>query len=101
MLFLVLLDYLRPLAEVDAHLPAHREFLERHYTAGHFLMSGRKEPRTGGVILARGSSREEVARWLAEDPFSRAGVAAYQIIAWHPVLAAPEVPAAWLEGISP
>lgn len=92
MLYLILLTYQRPLADVDAHLDAHRAYLHRHYDAGHFLLSGRKAPRTGGVILARADSPEAVARWIAEDPFAQAGVAAYDVVAWTPTLAAPGWP---------
>lgn len=93
MLYLILLTYQRPLSEVDALLPAHRAFLERHYRAGHFLLSGRQEPRTGGVILARAESSDDVSAWIAEDPFQQAGLASYQVIAWSPGLRAAEVPA--------
>ena len=96
MLYLILLDYLRPLAEVEAHLAAHREYLSRHYAAGHFLLSGRREPRTGGVILARAESLADVARWVDEDPFKQAGIAAHEIIAWAPGLRASEVPVQWV-----
>lgn len=91
MLFLVLIDYLRPLPEVDLHMEEHRAFLSRHYAAGHFLLSGKKAPRTGGVILARANSLEEVAQWISEDPFRQAGVASYEIIAWEPTMAAQEM----------
>lgn len=91
MLFLVLLDYRRPLAEVDAHLEAHRAFLERHYAAGHFLLSGRKTPRTGGVILARASSPQTLWQWLAEDPFFQARLADYQLVAWEPAMVARDL----------
>ncbi len=92
MLFLVLLDYLRPLPEVDLHMDEHRAFLSRHYAAGHFLLSGRKAPRTGGVILARANSLDEIAHWISEDPFRQAGVASYEIIAWEPTMAAQGMP---------
>ncbi|HEV2538703.1 MAG TPA: YciI family protein [Frateuria sp.] len=88
MLYLILLDYLRPLDEIDRHMERHREFLARHYEAGHFLLSGRKEPRTGGVILATAKTTEEVSQWISEDPFSRARVAAYTVIRWQPTMAA-------------
>lgn len=87
MLFIILLDYLRPLSEVDAHLEAHRAFLTRHYAAGHFLLSGRKTPRTGGLILAKAQSLHDVTQWVSEDPFCQARVASYQIIAWEPTMA--------------
>ncbi|MDF3839135.1 YciI family protein [Cupriavidus basilensis] len=95
MLYLILLRYRAPLAELDRYLAAHREFLHRHYAAGHFLLSGRQEPRVGGAILARGLSREEVGGWLVEDPFHKEGLADYEVIAWAPGLRAAEVPAAW------
>jgi len=96
MLYLILLTYQRPLAEVEAHLAAHREYLARHYAAAHFLLSGPREPRTGGVILARAESHAQVVRWVDDDPFKQAGIAAYEIIAWDPALRASEVPAQWV-----
>ena len=92
MLFLVLLDYLRPLSEVDLHMDDHRAFLSRHYAAGHFLLSGRKAPRTGGVILAKANSLDEVTQWISEDPFRLTGVASYEIIAWELTMAAQGIP---------
>jgi len=95
MLYVILLRYRAPLSEVDRHLAPHREFLLRHYAAGHFLLSGRLAPRTGGAILARADRRETVAGWLAEDPFQREGLADYEVIAWEPQLRAADVPPAW------
>lgn len=89
MLYLILVHYVRPLDEVDRHMDAHLRFLRAHYDAGDFLLSGRREPRTGGVILARAESSDAVERWLAEDPFHQAGVAAYDVIGWTPTMAAP------------
>ncbi|QID19662.1 GTP cyclohydrolase [Nitrogeniibacter mangrovi] len=91
-MYLIMLTYRRPLAEVDAQLAAHRAFLERHYDAGHFLMSGPREPRTGGIILARAASAAAVAEWVSEDPFKQAGVADYEVVGWRPGMAAPGWP---------
>jgi uncharacterized protein YciI/GNAT superfamily N-acetyltransferase len=88
-MFLVLLTYTKPLEVVDAHIPAHREFLARNYAAGLFLLSGRKEPREGGVILASASSAQELQKVLAEDPFQIHGVAKYQLVQFTPTMAAP------------
>jgi len=87
-MFVVLLTYIKPLEAVDALVPAHREFLHRMYEAGTFLLSGRKEPRDGGVILANASSAHELELLLAEDPFKVHGVAAYQVIQFVPTMAA-------------
>ena len=88
-MFVVLLTYTAPIDEVDQHLHAHREYLQRHYAAGVFLLSGRKEPREGGVILAKAGTREELEAILAQDPFHVHGVASYQIIQFTPTMAAP------------
>ena len=77
-MFIVLLTYKLPLAEVERHLAAHREYLDRQYAAGTFLCSGPQNPRTGGVILCR-----------AEDPFRIHGVADYEIIEFSPVKRLP------------
>ena len=88
-MFVVLLTYTQPIPAVDALVPAHREFLQRMYQAGTFLLSGRKEPRDGGVILATAASVQALESVLAQDPFHVHGVASYQIIEFLPTMAAP------------
>lgn len=90
-MFLILLNYIKPLEEIDCLIPAHRLFLERHYASGHFLLSGRKEPRTGGVIFARAMERAELEAVLAHDPFSVAKAADYAIVAFAPTMAAEQL----------
>lgn len=92
-MFLILLKYVRPLDQVEAHLAAHREYLRRRYADGSFLMSGRMEPRTGGVILARASNREAAEAMMREDPFHTAGVAEYTLVEFHPTMTAPALAA--------
>lgn len=79
-MFIVMLNYIQPLSEVDKHLAAHRDYLQRQYDSGAFLISGPREPRTGGVILARGDSLEQLQTTLALDPFRIHGVAAYEVL---------------------
>ena len=51
-MFIIALTYIRPMADIEANLQAHRQFLDKYYAAGTFLLSGRKEPRNGGIIIA-------------------------------------------------
>lgn len=88
-MFVVLLTYTKPLEAVDALVPAHRLFLQHMYQAGTFLLSGRKEPRDGGVILANAESVQTLRSALAQDPFHIHGVASYQVIQFIPTMAAP------------
>jgi len=79
-MFLVHVTYVKPLEVIDELLPAHRKFLEANYQAGLFLLSGPREPRTGGVILAKAGSRWELAAVLEQDPFVTEGAATYEIM---------------------
>lgn len=88
-MFIVTVTYVADLDQVDALIPAHREWLDGHYAAGRFVASGPQVPRTGGLIIARGD-RDELDSILATDPFSLAGVATYAVIEFTPVKTAPE-----------
>lgn len=79
-MFVIELVYKSSLEEIDAHMAAHVRFLQKYYAAGKFLVSGRKIPREGGVILAVGRNREEIEAIAAEDPFHRHGLADFRII---------------------
>ena len=59
-MFLIDVRYVAPLEDVDKALEGHVAFLKENYAKGIFVLSGRKIPRTGGVILARNVSREEL-----------------------------------------
>lgn len=88
-MFIANLTYIRPLDEVDALIPAHIEFLDRHYASGDFVASGRKVPRTGGIILIAGSDRDKVNAILDQDPFKREGVATYDVLEFVPTKMQP------------
>jgi len=79
-MFVIELSYTADLAQIDAQMPAHMRYLKKHYASGHFLVSGRKIPRDGGVILAVGPSREAVEAIAAADPFCARGLATYRVI---------------------
>lgn len=79
-LFVILLRYTASLKEIDAAMKAHVAFLDRHYEKGDFLVSGRQEPRTGGVIFAKGRDRETVERTMKSDPFVKAGLADAEVV---------------------
>ena len=79
-LFVIELTYTAALADIDAHMAAHVGFLKKYYASGHFIVSGRKIPRDGGVILAVGDSREQIEAIAREDPFCRRGLAVFRVV---------------------
>jgi uncharacterized protein YciI len=68
-MFIVNLTYVVPLEQIDAQMTEHMKFLNRYYKANTFIASGRKVPRTGGIIIVLAKSKEEVEAIMAEDPF--------------------------------
>lgn len=83
-MFVVSLAYKVELSEVDKHISDHVEYLEKYYARGNFIASGRKIPRTGGVILAHAESLEQLNTILQEDPFLKADVASYEVTEFVP-----------------
>ena len=79
-MFVIELVYKAALTQIDAHMTAHVRFLKKYYASGHFLVSGRKIPRDGGIILAVGRSREEIEAIARQDPFCAKGLADVRVI---------------------
>lgn len=84
-MFILLLTYQKSLEEVDKHLSAHRLYLDANYSAGHFIASGPKNPRDGGVILCKTLTRSEVEELIKQDPFYINEVAQYSIVEFEPL----------------
>ncbi|HYP77832.1 MAG TPA: YciI family protein [Polyangiaceae bacterium] len=79
-MFVIELIYKAELSEIDAHMKAHVAFLDKYYAAGNFLVSGRKIPRDGGIILAVGKDKQQLEAIVKEDPFHEHGLAEFRII---------------------
>ena len=79
-MFVIELIYKADLADIDAHMATHVAFLKKYYAAGNFLVSGRKIPRDGGIILAVGNTRRQIEAIVEEDPFYVHGLAEFRII---------------------
>ena len=92
MLFVIELIYTAPLTAIDAEMKAHMRFLKKYYASGHFLVSGRKVPRDGGIILAAGESRDEIEAIAREDPFTARGLATARVIEFRPSQQAADIP---------
>jgi uncharacterized protein YciI len=78
-MFIINLNYVVPLDQIDAHMTEHVKFLKKYYEKNIFVASGRKVPRTGGIILALASSKEEIEKILNEDVFISKGLAEFSV----------------------
>ena len=91
-MFVIELTYKVDLAVIDAHMTAHVRFLKKYYASGNFLVSGRKIPRDGGIIVAVGKSRQEIENIIKEDPFCARGLADFRIIQFRASQRADDMP---------
>ena len=91
-MFVVELIYKADLPKIDAQMRSHMAFLKKHYAAGRFLVSGRKIPRDGGIILALGKSRDEIEAIMRDDPFCKNGLAEARVIEFRASQRADDIP---------
>jgi uncharacterized protein YciI len=84
MLFVVLTQYTQPLEAVNAVRAEHLRHLEAGAARGIVHAWGRREPPTGGLIVAVAPDRATLESFVAEDPYVRAGVATSEIVAIPP-----------------
>ena len=82
-MFTIELTYTADLARIDASMRAHMQFINAHYASGHFVVSGRKIPREGGIILAVGQDRAEIEAIAQQDPFVTKGLATVRVIEFN------------------
>jgi uncharacterized protein YciI len=92
-MFILELTYTADLDQIDGAMKAHMRWLNAQYAAGRFLLSGRKIPRDGGVIVAHGATRDEMDAIAHEDPFVKQGLATVRVIEFRASQMAPEVKA--------
>jgi uncharacterized protein YciI len=90
-MFIISIHYTAPLEEMDKHIPDHVKFLDHYYEKldhyyekNIFMASGRKVPRTGGVILAVAESIGEIKKIILDDPFHKLEMAEYTITEFTP-----------------
>ncbi len=83
-MFIISLTYKSSIENIEKLIPEHTIFLHKHYDSGQFIASGRKEPRTGGIIIAKAAPKKEIEQIITEDPFYIHEVADYAITEFIP-----------------
>lgn len=84
-----ILTYVKPIQEVEKYLQQHNSYLDNYYNEKKFIASGRRNPRTGGVILMD-TTLEEAQEIVKHDPFLVQEIANYSFIEFLPSKCAPE-----------
>jgi uncharacterized protein YciI len=78
-MFIISLSYKKEISDVEKFIEPHTEFLNKYYSEKKFIFSGRKNPRTGGVILARNLDKKTLQEIIKQDPFYQNHIADYEI----------------------
>lgn len=89
-MFIVSLTYTSDLKEIDKFLLEHIEYLKIQYKKGNFIASGRKVPRTGGIILSKLDNINDLEKVLNQDPFKINNLAKYEIQEFIPSMTSDE-----------
>lgn len=85
-MFLLICTYVKPLEDVDKSLAAHRDYLNQKLATGELLVAGRRNPRVGGILITTHKNVEDARKFADEDPFSKHGVATFEIYEWTPTV---------------
>ena len=92
-------EHILPFEQRDpALIRAHRQFLQKGYEKGDFLMSGPTIPPRGGFLVARAASLEDLNNILAEESSGNAKVMRFCRITEFKPLQRQHVLNQWFEG---
>ncbi len=83
--FVITITFTAPFEKIEAIVPEHRAFLQTGYDRGWLLMSGPMNPRTGGIVIARAPSIEDIQAFFRQDPYALHHVATHSCSEFVPV----------------
>ncbi len=86
--FILSASYCDPLpmtrAEVDALLPAHKEFILRGMRTGNVLCAGPKKSGGGGFVIVKAETRAALEDYITTDPYFQNGILHFDITEFMP-----------------
>lgn len=82
-MFVLVSCFQQPLEKIERQLAPHSEWVQQQYASGRFLVSGRREPWVGGIIVARATSEKEIQDILTTDPLQQMGLVRYEVLAFE------------------
>lgn len=79
-MFVVLLRFSGDRREAGRFMDGHKAWIERGVADGVFLLVGSLRPDLGGGILAHNTTRDDLERRVAEDPFVAEAIVTPEIL---------------------
>lgn len=83
-MFIVLLKFSDNKSQAGQLMAGHKEWIQRGFADGVFLMVGSLQPNQGGVILASNTTLEDLQSRLNDDPFVAEDVVTADILEVSP-----------------
>lgn len=90
-MFIVLLRFSTARDQAGRLMQAHKDWLQRGFDDGVFVLAGSIQPQAGGMILAQGIASSALQARVEEDPFVSEGVVSAQILEVSPAKADPRL----------
>jgi uncharacterized protein YciI len=90
-MFVVLLRFSVNQDKAGQLVESHKEWLQRGFDEGVFLLAGLLQPKLGGAILAHNASLSELQKRVSEDPFVKEQVVSPEILEFTPSRAQEKV----------
>ncbi len=83
--FVVDIKYKVPFDKISEIVESHRAYLSKGYDSGLLLLSGPKESKTGGLVIAKSKTKDELIDFFKNDPYFLNDFAEYSFIEFLPV----------------
>lgn len=68
-MFIILLKFSDNKSQASQYMAGHKEWIQRGFADGVFLLVGSLQPNQGGAVLAHNTSLEALQNRLNDDPF--------------------------------
>lgn len=85
---IIILRYTAAPASLAAYSDAHRTYFATMLRNGKYLFGGRLQDGSGGMVITRSATEEEIKHWIWEDPYHQQRLATYKIVMWDPAIRA-------------
>ncbi|SDH71645.1 Uncharacterized conserved protein YciI, contains a putative active-site phosphohistidine [Alteribacillus persepolensis] len=82
MKFFAVISHMKDQELSQKYRPEHLDFLKKHYEEGNVAAYGRFEDGTGGLVIYKGSTYEEVEELVKQDPYIQEGAREYEMHEW-------------------
>jgi uncharacterized protein YciI len=86
-MFIVLLKFSNNKAQAGQFMEGHKQWIQRGFDDGVFLMTGSLQPNSGGGIVAHNTSLAELQNRVNDDPFVAEKVVSAEILEITPAKA--------------